>query len=177
MPLMQALKDRKSSREFSEKDIPQQMLSNLLWAAFGINRKDSGMRTAPSACNFQEIEIYAAMKEGLYKYDPPNNTLILTLSEDIREKTGIQKFTQTAPVNLIFVADLSKMGSIAKDMKEFYSATDTGYISQNVYLFCASNGLSTVVLGWVDKEALSKTMQLKPEQKIILTQPVGYSKE
>ncbi len=179
-PLMQVLKARKSSRVFSNKKLPAQILSNLLWAAFGVNRPVSGKtgkRTAPSACNWQEIDIYVALAEGLYLYDAAANILKPVLAKDIRAAAGRQKFTQDAPVNLIFVTNLTRMGRAKKQEKEFYSATDTGFISQNVYLFCASEGLATVVLGYVNRPALAKKMGLKPDQKIILTQPVGYPKK
>jgi len=174
--LMESLNTRRSSRSFSGKDIPIAVLSDLMWAAFGVNRPDTGLRTAPSAMNLQEIDLYVAMKSGLYLFDHKTNTLEPVLPEDIRELTGVQDFTQIAPVNLIFVADFSRMRS-DKDSKIFYSAVDTGFISQNVYLFCASEGLSTVVLGWVKKPELKKAMGLREEQEIILTQPVGYPAE
>ncbi|MFH1791739.1 MAG: SagB/ThcOx family dehydrogenase [Candidatus Omnitrophota bacterium] len=171
--LMQALKGRESSRAFSATELPAEVLSGLLWAADGVNRPESGKRTAPSAMNCREITIYVALKQGLYLYDAENNVLQPVLQADVREHTGQQEFTQTAPVNLIYVADFSRMrGDV--DGKVFYSAVDTGFISQNVYLFCASEGLATVVLGWVDKPALEKIMKLKDDQKVILTQPVGY---
>ena len=174
-PLMQALKDRRSSRTFSDREISDQILSNLLWAGFGINRPDSGLRTAPSARNMQEIDIYVAMKKGLYIYEPKQHVLKLVLREDIRAITGKQDFVAVAPLNLIYVADYSRMDKTSTD-KEFYSAADTGFISQNVYLYCASENLATVVRGWVDKEALAKAMNLDPEQRIILAQTVGYEK-
>ena len=105
------------------------------------------------------------------------NILKPVLAKDIRAAAGRQKFTQDAPVNLIFVTNLTRMGKAKKQEKDFYSATDTGFISQNVYLFCASEGLATVVLGYVDRLVLAKKMGLKPDQKIILTQPVGYPKK
>ena len=176
-PLMQVFKDRKSSRTFSNKKLPIQVLSNMLWAAFGVNRPASGKRTAPSAVNWQEIDIYVALAEGLYLYDASTHMLKPVLAEDIRAVTGRQRFTQDAPVNLIYVSDRSRMGKASEDKKDFYSATDTGFISQNVYLFCASEGLATVVLGLVDKPALAKKMGLRSDQKVILTQPVGYSKK
>ena len=177
-PLMQALKARKSGRVFSKKKLSVQTLSNLLWAAFGVNRPiagaKTGKRTAPSACNWQEIEIYVAMPEGLYFYDAKNNILTPVHAKDIRDAVGIQKFTKNAPLSLIFVSNLLKMGKADKKSKEFYSATDAGFISQNVYLFCASEGLNTVVLGYVNRALLSREMGLKSHQKVILTQPVGY---
>lgn len=172
MPLMEALAARHSGRVFSGRALGNQLLSDLLWAAFGINR-DDGKRTAPSARNSQEIDLYVALPTGLYLYDAKANRLIQTMTDDIREATGVQPFTQQAPVNLIYVSETDRL----RGDKEFYSATDTGFISQNVYLFCASEGLNTVVLGWVDKEALHKIMQLKPSQHIILTQPVGFPSE
>jgi SagB-type dehydrogenase family enzyme len=176
-PLMQALKDRSSSRSFSPEKLPVQVLSNLLWAAFGINRLDSGKRTAPSAMNRQEIDIYVALPEGLYLYDAKNLVLKPVLSEDIRALTGRQEFVKNVPVNLVYVADFSKMGSSAGEDKDLYSAAGTGFISQNVYLFCASEGLATVVRGSIDRQALEKVMKLRPDQKIILAQSVGYPKK
>jgi nitroreductase len=177
MPLMQVLRERRSRRAFSSRKLPEQLLANLLWAAAGINEPDSGKRTAPSAVNWQEIDLYVAMPEGTYLYDARAHALIPVLAEDIRALTGIQRFTQEAPLNLIYVADRSRMGRASEAQKDFYSATDTGFISQNVYLFCASEGLSTVVLGMLGKSALEKKLRLRPQQKVILTQPVGFPKE
>ena len=176
-PLMQVLKDRKSSRAYSTEKLPDQILSNLLWAAFGVNRPDSGKRTAPSAVNWQEIDIYVATADGLYLYDAKTHVLNPVLAEDIRALTGTQPFVKEAPVNLVFVADFSKIGRAKDEDKVFYSATDTGFISQNVYLFCASEGLATVVRGLVDRPALAKAMGLRPDQRITLAQSVGYPKE
>ena len=176
MPLMQALKARSSSRSFSDKKLPLQVLSNMLWAAWGINRPD-GKRTAPSAMNLQEIDVYVALEEGLYLYDARANILKPVLAEDIRAATGGQPFVKDAPVNLIYVADHSKMGRLSAKDRDFYSAANTGFISQNVYLFCASEGLVTVVRAYVDKPALAKKMKLRPNQKIILAQTVGYPKK
>jgi len=176
-PLMQVLKDRSSSRSFSSEKLPDQILSNLLWAAFGINRPITGKRTAPSAVNWQEIDIYVATVEGLYLYDAKTQALEPILSGDIRSATGKQDYVKEAPVNLIYVADFSRMGTAAKEDKELYSASDTGFISQNVYLYCASEGIATVVRGSVDKQALAKTMKLRSDQKIILAQSVGYPKK
>jgi SagB-type dehydrogenase family enzyme len=174
-PLMQALKERKSSRDFSPKKLSVQMISDLLWAAYGVNRAESKGRTAPSAMNVQEIDIYVAFSSGLYLYDPFKNTLELIVAEDIRSVTGKQPFVKEAPINLIFVADFSRVPKLGSN-KEFDAACDAGFISQNVYLYCASAGLSTVVRGWFDEGELYKAMKLKSNQKIILTQTVGYSK-
>jgi len=173
-PLMQALNDRHSTRRFSNEKLPAQMLSNLLWAAFGINRPDSGKRTAPSAMNWQEIDIYVATAEGLYLYNAAEHQLDPVLAKDIRAETGMQGFVDEAPINLIYVADYSKMSGAAEDRKRFYAAADTGFISQNVYLYCASAGLATVVRGSVDRSRLAKTMNLRAEQHITLAQTVGF---
>lgn len=174
MPLMQAMSERKTSRSFSRKELPPQVMSDLLWAARGINRKDSGLLTVPTTRSAQEMDVYVATAEGLYLYDAKANILLPILKEDIRAATGTQPFVKDAPVNLIFVADLSKMAGMPPEAIDFYTATDTGFISQNVYLFCASAGLATVVRGWVDKPALAKAMKLRPDQRVILTQTVGY---
>lgn len=171
--LMQALKERKSVRSFSPQELPAEILSDLLWAASGSNRPKEGKLTAPTTANWQEIDIYVAMEKGLYKYEAVTHILVPVLTGDIRGFTGKQEFTKTAPVDLIYVADFSKMGGDEAN-KIFYSAVDTGFISQNVYLFCASAELATVVLGMVDKPALEKIMGLKKNQKVILTQPVGF---
>ena len=176
-PLMQALMERKSSREFSSEKLPLQVLSNLLWAADGVNRPDSGKRTAPSAVNWQNIDIYAAMADGLYLYDPLGHTLKLILKDDIRAATGKQDFVKDVPLDLIYVADFSKINRGTDEEKNFYSAAHTGFISQNVYLYCASEGLATVVRGLVDREAMAKVMKLRPDQKVILAQSVGYPKK
>ena len=176
-PLMQVLKDRSSSRSFRTEKLPIQVLSNLLWAAFGVNRTDIGKRTAPSAMSWQEIDIYVVMAEGLYQYDAKDHILKPILPDDIRGLTGRQEFVKEAPVNLIYVADFSRMGTAAKEDKDLYSAADTGFISQNVYLYCASEGLATVVRGSIDRQTLSKVMRLRPDQKVILAQSVGYPKK
>jgi nitroreductase len=174
---MQALKARQSSREFRPEPLPVQILSNLLWAAFGINRPESGSRTAPSAHNWQEIDIYVATAAGLFMFDAKPHALLPILSQDIRALTGTQGFVSQAPVQLVYVADFSRMGQAAGETdKHFYAPADTGFISQNVYLYCASEGLATVVRQSIDKAVLAATMQLRPEQQIMLAQSVGYPK-
>jgi len=176
-PLMQVLKDRSTSRSFSARKLPPQVLSNLLWAAFGINRPESGHRTAPSAMDRQEIDIYVATAEGLYVYEAKTHVLQPVIAGDIRAMTGRQPFVADAPVNLVYVADLGRMGKASEEEQDLYSAADTGFISENVYLFCASEGLATVVRGSIDRETLAKAMRLRPDQKIILAQTVGYPKK
>lgn len=173
-PLLTALKERKTSREFGEKPLSMQTMSTLLWAAFGINRPDSGKRTAPSARNRQEIDIYVADAKGAFRYDAGSHALMPVVSMDIRELTGKQPFVKTAPVNLVYVADFARMGNGSSEEKRLYSAAGTGSIAQNVYLFCASEGLATVVRAWVDKDRLAKVLKLKPDQHIVLVQTVGY---
>jgi SagB-type dehydrogenase family enzyme len=173
---MQVLKDRHSTREFSSQKLPPQVLSNLLWAAFGVNRPD-GKRTAPSAMNWQEIDIYVATQDGLYVYDAKANALNLVLNQDVRAATGQQPFVKEAPVNLVYVADLAKTGRVGGEDQILYTAADAGFIAQNVYLFCASEGLAVVVRGSVDRVALAKLIKLRPDQKIILAQTVGYPKK
>ena len=177
MPLMEALKARKTSRSFSREKLPEQVLSDLLWAACGVNRPDSGKRTAPSAVNWQEIDVYVAMAEGVYLYNAKAHRLEPVLAKDLRAMTGTQPFVRDAPVNLVYVADLTRMKGANDENKVFYSAADTGFIAQNVYLYCASEGLATVVRGLVIRPALKEALSLRSEQEIILAQSVGYPKE
>ena len=176
-PLMQALKNRHSTREFGSEKLSPQVLSNLLWAAFGINRPDTGKRTAPSAMNWQEIDVYVATADGLYVYDAKGNKLDPVVAEDVRGATGVQPFVKDAAVGLVYVADLAKTGKSSAEEKSFYTAADAGFIAQNVYLFCASEGLAVVVRGSIDRVALAKVMKLRPDQKILLGQTVGYPKK
>jgi SagB-type dehydrogenase family enzyme len=174
MPLMAALNKRQSSRSFSPRKLPDQVLSNLLWAAAGINRPDSGKRTAPTAMNNQEIAIYVAMEDGLYLYNVKKHSLELVTDQDVRPLTGKQGFVNKAAVNLVYVADMSKTAGFNREDKLLYAGADTGFIGQNVYLFCASEGLVTVIRGWINKDDLGKAMNLKSDQMIILSQTVGY---
>lgn len=173
-PLMECLALRKTSREFSNKLLSPQQLSNLLWAAFGVNRPD-GKRTAPTAMNIQDPLIYAAMKDGLYLYEPQTNRLKLMLDKDIRAACGKQDFHKAAPVVLIYVSDAGKFGEDKPENMQL-AWNHVGYISQNVYLFCASEGLATVVCGWIDYPLLTKAMALPENRKLIMTQPVGFPK-
>ncbi|MGO8677760.1 MAG: SagB/ThcOx family dehydrogenase [Limisphaerales bacterium] len=175
MPLMDALAKRSTSRAFDSKDLPAEQLSSLLWAAFGINRAD-GKRTAPSANNKQATDIYVLLKSGAYLYDAKANKLDLVLAEDIRKLGGTQDFVANAPVTLVFVTDLSRMGDGTAESKRNTANVNVGYISQNVYLFCASEGLATGARGSVDRAALGSRMKLRPDQLIILAQSVGHPK-
>ncbi len=175
-PLMQALKERKTIREFSPEKLPVPVLSDLLWAGFGVNRAASGNRTAPSAMNSQEIDIYVAMSDGLFVYDAKAHQLKPVLRADVRRQIGSQAFLRDAPISLIFVADFSRAEKMKVSDRDFYSAIDTGCISQNIYLFCASEGLATVVHELSNRPALAQAMALRSEQKIILSQAVGFPK-
>ena len=175
-PLMQALKERKSTREFSPEKLSPQVLSNLLWAGWGINR-ENGLRTAPSSSNKQEIEIYAVTADGVYVYDAKGNALKPVVSGDLRKATGTQPFVGEAALNLVYVADFSKMGNGDENGKTATANANTGLIAQNVYLFCASEGLGTVVRGSVPRAELSKALNLRPDQRITLGQTVGYIKK
>ena len=167
-PLMQALSERKSIREFHEKELPDEVLSNLLWAANGFNREDK--RTAPTANNRQELELYAVMKSGVYFYNAREHKLALVKKGDYRKSTRTQAFVADAPVNILFVSDSGKASG------KNYAYTDCGFVSQNIYLFCASEGLATVVRGSYDKKSLEELLQLPANQEVLLTQTVGYPK-
>ncbi len=174
-PLMEVLASRQSTREFnSEVDLSEQTISNLLWAGFGVNRHDTGQRTAPSALGTNVVDVYLATAEGLFLFDAEAHCLFKLNSEDIREFTGNQEFTQTAPVNLIYVAKYDRIPEQFVEHQEFYAAADVGYISQNIYLFCSSEGLATVVLAWIDYQLLAEKINLPENSQILLTQPVGY---
>ena len=174
VPLMRALKARHSTREFDSRPLPPQVLANLLWAASGVNRPDTGARTAPSAHDWREIDVYVTTADGAYRYDPPTHTLIKVAAGDIRHLTGVQDFVATAPLNLVYVADLDRMSGAGAEDKALYSAADAGFIAQNVYLYCASAGLAVVVRGLVDRDALGAALGLGKHQRIILAQSVGY---
>jgi SagB-type dehydrogenase family enzyme len=172
-PLMQVLKERKTTREFSDQKLSPQVLSNLLWAACGISRPD-GKRTAPSARNKQEIDVYVTTPDGLFLYDAKTHSLKTILTKDVREQTGKQNTAKEAAVNLVYVADFSRMQE--GDDKVALSWADTGFIAENAYLFCASEGLGVVVRALIDKDELGKTLKLTPDQKITLAQSIGYPK-
>ena len=169
-PLMEALKERSSQRSYSTKKLPLQILSNLLWAAYGVNRPAAGLHTAPTIHNAQEIIIYVSLEEGLYRYEPRANRLDLVLAQDIRLDTAIaphQGYTWPAPLNIVYVTDLNIMPGAV------FGYEDTGSICQNVYLYCASAGLSTVVRGAIP-DNLAEIMGLPDNELITLIQTVGY---
>lgn len=174
-PLMDALSRRRSAREFSPCELPLQTLSDLLWAAYGVNRPDGG-RTAPSALNAQEIDIYVALPSGAYLYDSAANELQLVTGSDLRGVTGYQDFVDEAPLDLVFIADHGRMSLIPAGQCESYASAAAGAISQNVYLFCASSGLATVIRAWINREAIADSLGLSHDQQVLLSQTVGYPK-
>ena len=174
--LLQALRSRRSSREFSSRPLPLDVLSTLLWSGFGVNRPDTGGRTAPSAHNWQEIEVFAALPDGTYRYDARDHALRLVVAGDLRAATGRQDFVATAPLNLVYVADFGKMVDASAEDRTFYASADAGFVAQNVYLYCAAAGLACVVRGLVDRRKLAPALQLRIDQRIVLAQTVGYAR-
>jgi len=165
-PLMEALNDRQSNRDFSDKELCLQTLSDLVWAAWGFNREDR--RTAPSSQNRQEIDLYVSLNTGIYFYDAKNQKLIQKVQGNHQAKTGSQPFVGTAPVNFLFVSNLDRASNRDDAL------IDCGFISQNIYLFCASEGLISVVRGLFDKAELHKLLELNENQEVLLTHTVGY---
>lgn len=175
LPLMQAIAKRRSDRAFAPRELPLPMLSGLLWAADGVNRPDGG-RTAPSAINAQEIDVYVALPSGAYRYDAAANSLTLVAGNDIRRVTGYQDFVDEAALDLVFVADHSRMKLIPAASREGFAFAAAGAVSQNVYLFAASNGLATVIRAWIDRDAIAKALGLDHDQQVLLSQTVGFHK-
>lgn len=173
MPLFEALNNRQTLRDYTDRELDIQTISNLLWAAFGINRED-GKRTAPTARDWREFDIYVVTAGGWYVYDAEKHALLKMSNEDRREYAGRQDFVHTAPLTLIYVADYDRMTGATDDIRDFYAATDVGFISQNVYLFCASEGLGTCVLGQVDRDKMREVFRLRPGQRVVLSQTMGY---
>ncbi len=173
LPLIEALALRRSTRAYSDRPLPSQVLSDLLWAAFGVNRP-SGDRTAPYWRHIMVIDVYAATADGVWLYEPKKHSLLLQFRADIRTNTGLQDFVGTAPLNLIYVAHGERMQDISPQERRLYASVDTGFIGQNVYLFCASEGLATVFRGAVNYEELNRIMHLGTDQFVTFAQTVGY---
>ncbi|MGT2431443.1 nitroreductase family protein [Cupriavidus basilensis] len=164
------------TRAFSGEPLAPELLSSLLWAAFGISEPKTGRRTAPSARNWQEIDLYLALADGLYMcWNLLPGACGWVSGEDVRAATGLQDYVVQAPLDLVFVARLSRMDEQAKPVRQFYMGLDTGYISQNVYLFCASAGLATVARGLLDRRAMAGAMRLDADQRVVLAQSVGFA--
>lgn len=176
LSLMQALAQRQSLREFDPTPLPEQMLSDLLWVAAGVNRTALGGRTFPSAMNAQEVDVYAALPAGLYRYAATTHTLHLVSAVDARRVTGYQDFVEDAPLDLVFVADYSRMKLVPAAQRESYASVAAGAMAQNVYLYCASAGLATVIRAWINRGALAQAMGLNNDQQVLLSQTVGRPK-
>lgn len=174
--LRDALTKRMSVREYKDSAVSLQDLSNLLWAANGINRPEKNGRTAPSAINAQDIDIYVIKVEGVYLYDPVKQALNPVQKGDFRKNIGGQGFVETAPVNLLLVSDLSRFKRGDDTKKLQWAAFDAGVVSQNISLYCASAGLGTVVRAMIDHDKMQAALKLTSTQKIMLNHPVGYLK-
>lgn len=172
---MEALSRRHSGRSFVPTPLPYQTISNLLWAAYGINRPESKGRTAPSAINCQEVDIYLALPAGAYSYEPFTHSLHLVVAQDVRRVTGYQDFVAEAPLDLIYIANHDRMKLVPPDRRDVYASASSGAIAQNVYLFCASEGLSTVIRAWIAFEPLGKALRLRPNEHVLFSQTVGHS--
>jgi SagB-type dehydrogenase family enzyme len=178
MPLMAALEQRRSTRAFAAKALPVEVVSDLLWAANGFNRPERGLRTAPSAMNAQEIELYVIFEQGAYFYEAAGHRLKPVVAEDLREIAGRQDFARTAPLTLVYVADYSRQTRISDPVRrKFYAGTDAGFIGQNVYLFCASEGLATVFRGAIDAGKLGEKLKIGENREVLYAQSVGYPAE
>ncbi len=181
-PLMKAFEQRRSKRKWSDQKLSLQQISNILWSACGETKKAKSnaknRRTAPSAKNSQEISIYITMEEGVFLYNEQKHELIKHLNSNIISYIGTQKMMQNAPLGIIFISDYNKISNFAKteEKKLFISGTDTGFISQNIYLYCAAANLNTVVLGLVNRENLHNILQLETHQKVMYTQVIGIPK-
>jgi SagB-type dehydrogenase family enzyme len=172
MPLHEALAKRRSAREFAKDPLPLPLLSQLLWAAWGVNRPD-GHRTAPSAIDCREIDLYVALPEGAYLYDATSHALVLVSAHDVRRVTGYQDFVDEAPLDLVYVADSSRQRLVPAAERGRYAAVAAGAIAQNVYLFAASAGLATVLRAWIDRGAVADALGLGHDQDVLLSQTVG----
>ena len=176
LPLMQTLMKRRSIRAYSDRPLEQPVLSDLLWAAFGINRPESGDRTAPSWRHSIETDIYVCRVDGVFLYEPKAHELRRVLDADKRKATSSMVFAATAPAVLVYAADLPRMAKAPRDEQVLNAHVDSAMIGQNVYLFCASAGLGTVILGSIDRAGLPKRMSLREGQIVTFAQTVGYPK-
>ncbi len=171
---MEALARRHSAREFAPDALPLSLLSSLLWTAYGVKRPDGG-RTAPSALNAQEIDVYVALPSGACRYDAPADALSLVAASDLRRVTGYHGFVDEDTRDLVYVADHTRMGLVPVGQRESYASAAAGAIAQNVYLFAAGSGLATVIRAWIDRAAMADAMGLTHDQQVLLSQTVGYS--
>ena len=175
MPVLDALSRRHSTRDYSALPLPQQVVSDLLWSAFGVNRPN-GDRTAPYWRHVMVIDVYAVTADGVWLYDPMAHALSLHSRSDLRARTGVQDFVAVAPLNLVYVAHGERMTDVSLEDRRLYASVDAAFIGQNVYLFCASEGLGTVFRGAVDQAGLAQALNLPEGQFVTLAQTVGYPK-
>ena len=176
--LMTALKNRCSVRTFDTKTLDLETLSNLLWAANGINREESAKRTAPSAVNAQDILIYVCMENGAFIYLPESHLLQLVSNQDLRKEIAhTQDFAKDAPISLVLVSDLRRFPFDNKEKALQLACMDAGYVSQNVYLYCTIDNLATVARGTMNTDALKEALNLNDNQVPLLNHPIGYIKE
>lgn len=175
--LMQAFKERASAREFDTTKLSIQDLSDLLWAANGINRPESGKRTAPSAMNSQDIDIYVFLEEGVYLYDFKNNTLKSIVSGDKRQIFSGPRKDPIPPVILLLVSDISRFSRGTDSLKLNWAAMDAGIVSQNIALFCAGNNMLTRPRAGMPIDEIKKLLTLSPTQYPMLNNPVSYKKK
>lgn len=175
--VMNALADRKSTREYASAELSLKDLSDLLWAANGINRPGENKRTAPSAMNRQDVDIYVLLSQGAYVYDAKAHKLNLVAEGDFRAAVaGSQEFVKGAPVCLVLVSDYSKLGDPKNENTRTMAAVDVGVISQNISIFCSAANLATVPRAFMEKDQLRVALKLKDSQMPILNHPVGYFK-
>jgi nitroreductase len=173
MGLLKALDLRKSTREYAAGELSQEELAGLLWAANGVNSQGENHRTTPSAYGANDIQVFVALSKALYRYNAQQSLLEPVSKSDVRPMTGEQPFVKEAAVELILVSDQSSWNGKPSFEKDLFSAVSAGCVAQNVYLFCASRGLATVVRSTIDREALHKYIGLSSEQKVIAVQTVG----
>lgn len=172
-PLFKALSERRTIRDFKEEELPPEMISSLLWAAYGINRKDEMKRVAPSAVNVQEFDIYLFTRDGIYLYSAEKNCIDLVATGDHRAEISAQKHFAVAPVSVVIVANYDRMKVFKSEAdRDFYAAVDAGYVSQNIYLFCSSADLGTVACGGINRDTIHKILKIQ-NGKAILAHPVG----
>ena len=176
LDLMRALSARRSHRDFLPEPLSLREIGNLVWAAGGVNRPDVSGRTAPSAMNAQEIDLYLAMTDGLYLYDPRAHLLQLVVAKDVRRATGYQDFVDSAPLDFMYVTDHSRMSLIPASKRSIYASICAGAMAQNVSLYCAATGLASVVRAWFDRGVLAQAMCLNVDRQILIAQTVGQSR-
>ncbi|MFC5581124.1 nitroreductase family protein [Rhodanobacter terrae] len=174
--LIDALRLRHSTREYDSRALPTRLLSELLWAAYGINRIETGDRTAPYWRHVMVIDVYVAMTDGVWIYAPERHELLPYLATDIRATTGLQEFVGEAPVELIYVAHGDRMRDVVAEDRRLFASVDAAFIGQNVYLFCASEGLGTVFRGAFDQKKLTDALKLDDQRFVTFVQTVGRPK-